>query len=129
MTRKAIRGSIRRRDPKLNVAYGFDKRRGRIALYKIALDGSGEQDLVFAHPQVDVDGLVRIGLHQRVVGVFLCDGIPHRRIFRPGDRQAAPVSGKGAAGQGNIGILDSSVDETKLLVHASSDLHPGTCMC
>ena len=39
---------------------GFDRLDGRQALFKIALDGSGKRDLVFARPDVDVDGLIRI---------------------------------------------------------------------
>ena len=56
-------------DPALDVAYGFRKKDGRFALYTVALDGSGTEKLVFAHPEVDVDGLVRIGRNRRVVGV------------------------------------------------------------
>ncbi|WP_204273961.1 hypothetical protein, partial [Stenotrophomonas maltophilia] len=56
-------------DREANLVYGFDGNEGRLALYSIALDGSLTRKLVFAHPQVDVDGLVRIGRQRRVVGV------------------------------------------------------------
>ncbi len=56
-------------DPTLNVVYGFERKDGRRALYSIALDGSKKEELVFARPDVDVDGLVRIGRRRRVVGV------------------------------------------------------------
>jgi dienelactone hydrolase len=55
-------------DPALEVAYGFKRHEGRQALYSISLDGSKRESLVYAHPQVDVDGTVRIGRSERVVG-------------------------------------------------------------
>ncbi|HEU0133992.1 MAG TPA: S9 family peptidase, partial [Allosphingosinicella sp.] len=56
-------------DPDLDVAYGFRSADGgRWALYSVALDGSKTEKKVFAHPQVDVDGAVRIGRAHRVVG-------------------------------------------------------------
>lgn len=55
-------------DSATNLVYGFDSVEGRRALFSIALDGSLKRNMVLAHPQVDVDGLIRIGRQQRVVG-------------------------------------------------------------
>lgn len=48
-------------DSALDVVYGFAPNDGHKALFRIALDGSGRQSLVFAKPDVDIDGLVTIG--------------------------------------------------------------------
>ena len=56
-------------DPDLDVAYGFRKKDGRMALYQIALDGSLREPPVFARDDVDVDQVVRMGRRQRGVGV------------------------------------------------------------
>jgi hypothetical protein len=57
-------------DRDLNVAYGFKKLDGRLAVYSLALDGSLTEKLIYASPDVDVDGLVRIGRRNRVGGLF-----------------------------------------------------------
>ncbi len=54
--------------PTLNVAYVLEKTNGRIALFRVALDGSGRREQVVAHDRVDVDNLIRIGRSRRVVG-------------------------------------------------------------
>ncbi|MFA5988252.1 MAG: hypothetical protein WC803_01425 [Sphingomonas sp.] len=48
-------------DSALDMVYGFAPNDGHKALFRIALDGSGSQSLVFAKPDVDIDGLVTIG--------------------------------------------------------------------
>ena len=113
-------------DPKLNVAYGFSKRDGRQALYKAALDGSGDIELVYANPEVDVDGLERIGPHQRVVGVSYATDTRHVEYFDPEIAKLRTSLGKALPDKGIIGILDSNRDETRLLIHGSSDTHAGT---
>ena len=42
-------------DPALNVVYVLRKLDGRMALYRVRLDGSLASELVYANPQVDVD--------------------------------------------------------------------------
>ncbi len=55
-------------DPDLNAAYAFGAHNGRTALFRVKLDGSMQRELVASHDQVDVDGLMRVGRRNRVVG-------------------------------------------------------------
>jgi dipeptidyl aminopeptidase/acylaminoacyl peptidase len=113
-------------DPDLDVAYGFKKdANGRSALYSIALDGSKRETLVFAHPQVDVDGTVRIGRRGRVVGVTYATDKREAAYF---DKNLAALGrslSKALPGLPLVRFMDSSVDESKLLLWAGSDQDAG----
>jgi dipeptidyl aminopeptidase/acylaminoacyl peptidase len=113
-------------DPDLDVAYGLKKdASGRDGLYSIALDGSKREALVFAHPRVDVDGMVRIGRRGRVVGVTYAT---ERREAAYFDKNLAALGNslsKALAGLPLIRFMDSSVDESKLLLWAGSDTDAG----
>ncbi|HLL29510.1 MAG TPA: S9 family peptidase [Allosphingosinicella sp.] len=113
-------------DPDLDVAYGFRRGQGgRLALYKVALDGSGKETLVFAHPQVDVDGTVRIGRARRVVGATYATEKREAVYF---DQPLAALGrslSKALPGLPLIRFLDSSADESKLLLWAGSDTDAG----
>ncbi|HEX9963539.1 MAG TPA: S9 family peptidase [Allosphingosinicella sp.] len=112
-------------DPDLDVAYGYKKdSSGRSALYSMALDGSKRETLVFAHPQVDVDGTVRIGRRGRVVGVTYATDKREAAYF---DKDLAALGrslSKAMPGQ-LVRFMDSSVDEGKLLLWAGSDKDAG----
>lgn len=113
-------------DPKLNVAYGIQKKDGRLAIYSLALDGSLRETLVFARPDVDVDSLARIGRRERVVGV---DYVTDRREVQYFDREIAKLHlalAKALPDTPDLTVVDSSEDESKLLVLAASDKDPGT---
>lgn len=111
-------------DPDLNVVYGFDNKDGRTALYKIALDGSMKADLVYERPDVDVDGLMRIGRQRRVVGVSYA-GEKRNAVFFDPTIKALSTSLSNALKQPIVSIQDASADESVLLVWAGSDLDPG----
>lgn len=81
-------------DRDLDVAYGFDAHDGRIAVYKVALDGSMKKDLVYARPDVDIAGLVKVGRQQRVVGVSYVTDKRHTAFFDP---ELKALAGQGAA--------------------------------
>ena len=70
-------------DHDANLAYGYKKLDGRLALYTVALDGTLKEDLVFARPDVDVGGLNRIGRRHRVVGVSYSDDFSHYHFLDP----------------------------------------------
>ena len=53
--------------------------------------------LVASIPQVDIDGVVRIGRGQRVIGYTYADESTRSRLFRPGVQEAGGVAGQGAA--------------------------------
>ncbi len=113
-------------DPDLDVAFGYKKDgNGRSVLYSVALDGSKRETLIFAHPQVDVDGIVRIGRRGRVVGVTYATEHREAAYF---DKTLAALGrslSKALPGLPLIHFVDSSVDESKLLLQAGSDTDPG----
>ncbi|HEX8450232.1 MAG TPA: S9 family peptidase, partial [Allosphingosinicella sp.] len=113
-------------DPDLDVAFGYKKDAGgRSALYSMALDGSKRETLVFAHPQVDVDGTVRIGRRARVVGVTYATDKREAAYF---DKNLATLGrslSKALPGLPLVRFVDSSVDESRLLLWAGSDTDAG----
>jgi dipeptidyl aminopeptidase/acylaminoacyl peptidase len=112
-------------DSARNVAYGFQTKDGRAALISVALDGTEAQQILLARDDVDVDGLIRIGRQQRVVGgTFATD----RRSIQYFDTALATLSqrlNRALPGQPLIYVADASADENKLLIIASSDTNPG----
>jgi len=113
-------------DPELDVAYGFKNGEGgRWALYSVALNGSMAEKLVFAHPQVDVDGAVRIGRAHRVVGVTYATEKREAVYFDAPLAALGRSLSKALPGLPLIRFLDSSADESKLLLWAGSDTDAG----
>ena len=113
-------------DPELNAALGYKKKDGRWALYKVALDGSLREELVYENPDVDVNGLMEIGRRHRVVGVTYATDRSHAFYFDPTIKALHDSLGRALPKQPILRITDSSVDESKLLVLAGSDNDPGT---
>jgi dipeptidyl aminopeptidase/acylaminoacyl peptidase len=112
-------------DPALDVAYGYRDHEGRVSLFSIALDGSKRETLVFSHPEVDVEGVVRIGRGQRVVGTTYATDKLEAVYF---DKELAALArslAKALPGLPLIRFVDSSADEKKLLLWAGSDTDPG----
>ncbi|MET1110095.1 MAG: S9 family peptidase [Allosphingosinicella sp.] len=113
-------------DPDLDVAYVYKPGAGgRQALYSIALDGSKKETLVFAHPQVDVAGTVRIGRAHRVVGATYALEKREAVYFDPALAALGKSLSKALPGLPLIRFVDSSADESKLLLWAGSDTDPG----
>jgi dipeptidyl aminopeptidase/acylaminoacyl peptidase len=112
-------------DPVENVAYGFDRTDGRSALYKVALDGSLKRTMVFSRPDVDVDGLIRIGRQRRVVGVTYATEKREVEYFDPDLVKLAKELRKALPKAELINFVDTNSDETKILVWAGSDTDPG----
>ncbi len=112
-------------DRDLNVAYGFDTQGGRSALYKVSLDGSLKRELVLDNPNVDVDGLVRIGRQQRVVGASFATDRRQVVIFDPALKAIAASLSKALPKQPIVTIVDATADEQKLVLFAGSDVDPG----
>jgi len=109
-----------------NLLYGFDNYQGRNALFSIALDDTKKTSLVFAHPQVDVDGLVRIGRQQRVVGASYATDKRQTEFFDPELRRLREALGKALPGKPMVTFVDGTADEKKLLMFAGGDSDPGT---
>jgi acetyl esterase/lipase len=108
-----------------NLAYGYKKLDGRRALYTVALDGSLKEELVYARPDVDIDGLNRIGRRHRVVGVSYSDDFSHYHFLDPDFEKLLASLAKALPGQPSLRVTDSSMDESKLLIRAGSDNDPG----
>lgn len=113
-------------DPELNAALGYKKKDGRWALYKVALDGSMREDVVYERPDVDVNGLIYIGRRHRVVGVDYSTDRTHAFYFDPAIKALHASLERALPKQPILRIIDASVDESKLLVFAGSDNDPGT---
>lgn len=113
-------------DEKQNVAFGFDRNgKGYLALYSVSLDDAQTRKQVLARDDADVDDLIRIGRHDRVVGASYAT---ERRMVEYFDPQlAALASGlaKALPGSPQINIVDASDGEGKLLIVASGDSEPG----
>jgi dienelactone hydrolase len=112
-------------DPDKDVAYGLRKVGGRKALVSVALDGSGKESVVFQHPQVDVDGPVSIGRRDRVVGLTYATDKREAAYFDPQLQSLAAALSKALPGLPLIEFVDSSTDESKLLIFAHSDTDAG----
>lgn len=112
-------------DPELDVAYGLKKLDGRLAAYSVKLDGSLEERLIFAHPEVDVDGFIRIGRRGRIIGVSYATHRRQAKYFDPALDKLAQSLAKAVPNLPLIRFVDSSVDENKLLIWAGSDTDPG----
>jgi len=112
-------------DSTINAAYVLEKTNGRDALYRVSLDGSMKKELAFAHPQVDVDGVVRIGRRGRIVGARYSTDVPQAEYFDPEIRTMAAKLSKALAPLSLISVIDSSADEKRHLIHAASDVVPG----
>lgn len=112
-------------DPDLDVAYGLKKVDGKYAAYAMSLDGSGQQRLIFAHPEVDVDGFARIGRRGRIIGASYATDVRQVKYFDPELEKLAQSLAKALPHLPLIRFVDSSVDETKLLIWAGSDKNAG----
>ena len=112
-------------DSAKNIAYGFDRESGFRALFTVALDGTGKRTLLMSRDDVDVDGLIRIGRKNRVIGGTYATEKRVVEYFDPEMQRLASGLAKALPGQPLISIADASADESKLLLIASSDTDPG----
>lgn len=112
-------------DPDKNVAYGLKKLNGRLAAYSVSLDGNKTETLIYAHPQVDVDGFVEIGRQRRIVGVTYATEKRHAVFFDPVLKELSASLSNALPSHPAVNFVDSSLDEQKLLLWAGSDVDPG----
>lgn len=111
-------------DPVSNRAIGFAKVDGRQAVVSMALDGSSITETMFAHPQVDIDGLIFAGSSRRVVGASY---VTERReaVVTDGDLRRMTNALSRALGGRAVHVADASDDNSQYLIFASSDTDPG----
>lgn len=112
-------------DPESNSVFGFDNKNGFSALYRQSLDGSNRREEVISKPGVDVDELIRIGRSRRVVGVSFATDYRQIEYFDPKLAALRSALSKALPGDPSVTIVDSSADESKLLMFVGSDIDPG----
>jgi acetyl esterase/lipase len=112
-------------DHEQNIAYGYKKLDGRMALYSLTLDGSLQEKLLFASPEVDVGRLMTIGRRHRVVGVDYSTEYLHSVYFDPELEKITESLRRALPGRPSLSVVDSNVDENVLLIRAGSDSDPG----
>ena len=98
---------------------------GRTALYAVATDGSATRTLVFARPDVDVEGVLRIGKYNRAVGATFATERNVVHYFDPALAKLSASLAKALPGHPSISIVDESWDGTKKLVVADREGVPG----
>lgn len=109
-----------------NSVFVLKQSNGRDALYRIALDGSKTMTLVASNPKVDIDGVVRLGKGQKVVGYTFTDASGEVRYFDSEIDKLTTSLGKALPKTPLMDISGSSADGQKMLIFAGSDAHPGT---
>jgi len=112
-------------DARRNMVYGLKKKDGRKALYSVSLDGSLKGALVYAHPQVDVDNVVRIGRDRQVVGATFATDKRQVVYFEQAVAGMAGSLARALPASPQNQVLDASRDGTKMLLWAGSDVDPG----
>lgn len=112
-------------DPALDAAYAMRKVAGRLTLVRVALDGMLAETPVFAHPQVDVDGVITLGRAKRVIGVTYVTDRRETVYFDPALKALALSLSKALPGKPLVRFAGASRDEQKLLIWAGSDVDPG----
>jgi dipeptidyl aminopeptidase/acylaminoacyl peptidase len=112
-------------DSTLNAAYVLKKLNGRMALYRVKLDGSMGTELVHANEQVDVDGVISTDRTARVIGVTFAD--QQRRIvyFDPDYQAMHRMLSRAMPTRPLIDFGATSTDGNLVIVHAGSDSDPG----
>jgi dipeptidyl aminopeptidase/acylaminoacyl peptidase len=112
-------------DAGIDSAYVLKKLDGRMALYRIKLDGSMATELAYSNPRVDVDDVVRVGRGQKVIGVTFAEDVRQTIYF---DKEYAALAGSLAKAMPNLPLIQfagASADGSKLLIFAGSDSDPG----
>lgn len=108
-----------------DLAIGLKSVDGRLAAFSKSLDGSGTETLLFAHPQVDVSGFLRIGRRGRIVGATYVTDRRQVKYFDPALERLAAALAKALPDTPSIRFVDSSEDENVMLLWAGSDTNPG----
>lgn len=108
-----------------NLVYATQKLNGRDALYSVMLDGTMKTDLVYAHAEVDVDGVEMVGRRDRVIGLRYVTDKTHVVYFDPEYRKLAASLGKVLPNLPVVSFVSTSADEKRVLLFAESDVDAG----
>jgi dipeptidyl aminopeptidase/acylaminoacyl peptidase len=108
-----------------NAAYGFESTDGRLALYKVKLDGSLAKELIYGRSDVDVDGLITLGRQKRIVGLTFATDKRQSLYFDPALKKLGTSLSKALPNAQLVNFGGMSADEQKLIVWTGSDTNPG----
>ena len=108
-----------------DAAYVLQPLDGRLALYRMSLDGSKNKKLVLASPDVDIDNVVTVGRGSRVIGATWVTDRRQVEYFDPIYRSLTRAMAQAMPDLPLVQFLSTSTDERYVLVRASSDSDPG----
>jgi dienelactone hydrolase len=109
-----------------NTVFILKKLDGRDALYRMPLDGTAGATLIAKNPTVDIDGVIRIGRGQRVIGYTYAEDRRRTVYFDPEFQKLSTSLGRALPKLPIADFTGASADGSKLLVFAGSDTAPGT---
>jgi dipeptidyl aminopeptidase/acylaminoacyl peptidase len=112
-------------DSELNSAYFLRKLNGRLALYRIKLDGSMATELVYANEHVDVDGVVSANRGSRIIGVSYTEEQSHIRYFDRDYEALARSLSRAIPNLPQINFGTTTADGNRVIVHAGGDTDAG----
>lgn len=113
-------------DADVDAVYALKRLNGRDALYQVKLDGSRAATLIGSDAGVDIDGVVRLGPGQRVIGYTYADDRRRTVYFDQELLKLQRGLQKALPAQPQISFQGATSDGQKLLIFASGDTHPGT---
>lgn len=112
-------------DRSTDTLYFLKPLEGRAALYRMKLDGSGTETLVASNPDVDIDAVINVGPGQPVVGYRYTDDRTRSVYTEPAMQSLGKALAQALPDMPLINFVGSSRDQTKILLHAGSDVDPG----
>lgn len=108
-----------------DIAYALQPKDGRMALYRVALDGTMKADLAYANPRVDIDDVITVGRNGRVIGAAYVTDRRAAEYFDPDYHKLGAALSKAIPNLPLVQFLGASADENILLIFAGSDVDPG----
>lgn len=99
---------------------------GRVAAYRVALDGSMKAEELLADPKYDVDGILTIGAKRRPIGFSIVREKREAHFFDAGYGDLQAKLSHALPGNPAIGFTGASTDEGRVTVMAGRDVEPPT---
>ncbi len=111
-------------DPESDRAIGFSQIDGRQAIVSVALDGTAAMTTLYAHPEVDIDGLIRIGRDRAIAGATFVTQKREAVFNDPALVRMTNALSRALNGR-DIRIVDTNSDRSQYLINASADVNAG----
>jgi dipeptidyl aminopeptidase/acylaminoacyl peptidase len=108
-----------------NVMLVFAERNGRDAVWEMDLRDDKDLELLYAHPEVDIDSTYDWYSDRRIVGFEYETDRPQVHMIDPEAEQIQRALEAALPGRATR-VVDSSRDGKRLLVHSYSDVVPGS---